>query len=617
MRNRLAMTIAALAIAAGLATTIARAADPQPYTIAIDDTDNSSLNDALSATSLLVSLREKAPAGPFALIARARGDIDRLLTTLHSYGYYQAQVGITIAGRDVNDPALLHTLDAIPAGQSVQVHAKIGKGPVYSIRYLEVDGVESEDAESKLGLITGRPAIASNILSASARLLAALQEEGYALAKVDPPIAYADDKAHVVDVLYKATPGPKVTVGTIAIAGLKDVHEGVVRDAITVETGEIYRPTKIEEARQSVLSLGVFSAVGVHAGDKLDGQGRIPLTFTTTERKMHAVSLTAAYSTDLGASLSASWTHRNLFGNAEQLTLSGAGNGLGGSATEALGYNFAVQFVKPMFLTRNQTLAVDLVALRQSLEAYDQTAENAAVYLKRKFSDLWSGSIGLSGGRDQVEQEGFSRTYDLVNLPITASYDSTGAKNTLEDPVRGVRATFGLTPTLPFNHSTFFFTAQATGSGYIDASDWMDTKPGRSVIAARALLASIVGASQFDVPPDRRLYVGGSGTVRGYKYQSIGPLFPSGNPVGATSADSASIEFRQRIGEEWGFAAFADAGQASTTRVPFSGPVLVGVGAGVRYYTSIGPIRADVAIPLSRPVGGDSFEIYVGLGQSF
>jgi len=137
------------------------------------------------------------------------------------------------------------------------------------------------------------------------------------------------------------------------------------------------------------------------------------------------------------------------------------------------------------------------------------------------------------------------------------------------------------------------------------------------VIAARALLASIFGASQFDVPPDRRLYVGGSGTVRGYKYQSIGPLFPSGNPIGATAADAASIEFRQRIGEEWGFAAFADAGQASTTRVPFNGPLFVGVGAGVRYYTSIGPIRADVAIPLSRPVGGDSFEIYVGLGQAF
>jgi translocation and assembly module TamA len=617
MRTRPLIAAFIVVLCALLASGPTRAADPQPYSMAIDNTGSSTLNDALSETSLLMTLREKAPAGPFALIARAKGDVDRLLTTLHAYGFYSAHVTVTIADLNVNDPALLHTLDAIPAGQSVAVHATIDKGPVYTIRYLEVDGVESEDAETELGLITGRPAIASNILSASSRLLTALQEEGHALAKVDPPIAYADDKAHVVDVLYKATPGPKVTIGAISVAGLNDVHEGVVRDAVTVEPGELYRPTKIEEARQSVLSLGVFSAVGVHAGDRLDDQGRIPLTFTVTERKMHAVSITAAYSTDLGASVSASWSHRNLFGNAEQLNLSAAGTGLGGSATEALGYNFSAQFLKPMFLARSQTLEVDLIALKQSLEAYDQTAENAAVYVKRKFSDLWSGSIGLSGGRDQVEQEGVFRSYDLINLPTTITYDSTGAKSTLEDPVRGVRAGFGLTPTMPFNHSAFFLTAQATGAGYIDASDWTDAKPGRSVIAVRGLLASIVGASQFDVPPDRRLYVGGSGTVRGYKYQSIGPLFPSGNPMGATSADSASIEWRQRIGEEWGFAAFADAGQASTTRVPFNGPLFVGVGAGVRYYTSIGPIRADVAIPLSRPVGGDSFEIYVGLGQSF
>jgi translocation and assembly module TamA len=137
------------------------------------------------------------------------------------------------------------------------------------------------------------------------------------------------------------------------------------------------------------------------------------------------------------------------------------------------------------------------------------------------------------------------------------------------------------------------------------------------VIAVRGLVASILGASQFDLPPDQRLYVGGSGTVRGYEYQSIGPLFPSGNPIGATAADSASIEFRQRIGNDWGAAAFVDAGQASETRTPFAGRPFVGVGAGVRYYTSIGPIRADIAIPLSKPLHGDAFEIYIGLGQSF
>ncbi len=51
-----------------------------------------------------------------------------------------------------------------------------------------------------------------------------------------------------------------------------------------------------------------------------------------------------------------------------------------------------------------------------------------------------------------------------------------------------------------------------------------------------------------------------------------------------------------------------------------------GTGAGVRYYTPIGPIRLDIGVPINREhvnidgkdqAIGDSFEIYIGLGQSF
>jgi translocation and assembly module TamA len=37
----------------------------------------------------------------------------------------------------------------------------------------------------------------------------------------------------------------------------------------------------------------------------------------------------------------------------------------------------------------------------------------------------------------------------------------------------------------------------------------------------------------------------------------------------------------------------------------------------VRYYTPIGPIRLDVAVPAPRRPGDDAFEIYIGLGQAF
>ncbi|MDE3110939.1 MAG: BamA/TamA family outer membrane protein, partial [Acidobacteriota bacterium] len=76
-------------------------------------------------------------------------------------------------------------------------------------------------------------------------------------------------------------------------------------------------------------------------------------------------------------------------------------------------------------------------------------------------------------------------------------------------------------------------------------------------------------------------------------------------------------EFRQRLVGTFGAAAFVDAGQVSAQNVPFHGTVRIGPGIGVRYYTPIGPVRLDVAVPANRPQGGDHFELYFGLGEAF
>ena len=68
---------------------------------------------------------------------------------------------------------------------------------------------------------------------------------------------------------------------------------------------------------------------------------------------------------------------------------------------------------------------------------------------------------------------------------------------------------------------------------------------------------------------------------------------------------------------------FLDAGNVSQNLSPFNGQLKSGAGIGLRYYTPIGPIRLDVAVPLQRRSGADvanpddAFEIYIGLGQAF
>jgi translocation and assembly module TamA len=183
----------------------------------------------------------------------------------------------------------------------------------------------------------------------------------------------------------------------------------------------------------------------------------------------------------------------------------------------------------------------------------------------------------------------------------------------------------GVTPTFSFGHpSTRFFVTQGTGSFYFDLNNiGLNKTPGRSVLALRALAGLAAGASQFSLPPDQRFYAGGSGTIRGYRYQSVGPLFYNGNPKGGTAINAGSVEFRQRFGTNFGTAVFLDAGNVSQNLNPFNGQLKTGAGAGLRYYTPIGPIRLDVAVPLQRRSGpgvanpDDAFEIYIGLGQAF
>ena len=596
-----------------LAASFAQAANPQPYDIAIQPTGTGELDDALQASALLVSLKDSAPVPPFGLIARARQDAPRLVTALHSFGYYAANLTITIAGRALDDPDLPMVLDAIPMGMSVDVAVKIDTGPLYRLRTVTINGDVPQAARAALRLEPGAPAVATDVLAAQARLLSALQEAGHPLAQVPDPVAYADDQAHVIDITFTINAGPQAPIGSVTVQGLKTVHESFVREVFGVETGDPFSPTKLEAARQALLDTGVFLGVTVRPDDHLSPEGAIPILVDVQERPAHAVKLEGTYSTDLGVILSAGWSHRNLFGNAEQLNLLASGTGLWGDATEDVGYRLSTQFIKPGFLRADQALQLDLVALKQDLRAYNQTLESAGTTVSRKFSTLWKGSIGLTAMVDRVSQKGVTHTYELISLPVTATYDSTGITDTLLDATHGLRASLAATPTQGFgNGALTFLMLQAAASAYFDLLG-----DGRTVLALRALVGSVIGASNLDLPPDQRLYAGGSPTVRGFRYQTIGPLFPDGDPLGGTQVDAGTVELRQRILESWGVAAFIDAGQTSADRVPFTGTLRFGAGGGLRYYTGIGAIRADIAFPINPPPNADSFELYIGLGQAF
>ncbi|MBW4022930.1 MAG: outer membrane protein assembly factor [Proteobacteria bacterium] len=587
-----------------------RASDPQPYTVTFVKTGDKSIDKVAKATSNLETLRLKAPAGPFALVLRARADESRLQTVLDSSGYYDGKVSITIDGEPVADPTLPRRIAAYSAPAPIPVVVTMKLGPLFHLGHVAIKGSVPEAARAAFNLHSGEPAKADAVLAAGARLQTAMLDRGYPFAKVSVPTAFENPAAHTIDVTFDAKPGPRVDIGAITIAGLHNVHERFVRRELTLKPGEQFNPNTIRKARENLASLGVFSSVQAIPASQLSPDGRLPITFRVNEAPPRTVSLTAGYATDTGGLLGATWTHHNLFGNAEALTLNATATGLGGSRSTGLGYNIGATYTIPAFLQRNQSLSYHIAALKQDFTAYKQTALQASSTLTRKIGKHWSVNIGLAGTIEQDEQEGITRDYDLVQLPIGIKYDST---NSLFDPTRGIRAQATVTPTESFlSPSATFTILQLSGSTYIDL-----TGRGRSILALRALIGSVQGASTFQLPPEQRFYAGGTGTIRGYAYQSVGPQFPDGNPEGGTSIDTGTVEFRQRIGGSFGAVAFSDFGQVGSTSAPFQGSVKVGVGAGVRYYTPIGPIRLDFAIPVVRQPNSGNFQIYIGIGQAF
>jgi len=613
----------------------ARAADPQAYQVDLASVGNDDINQTLKATSDLLSLRTSAPVSPFGLIARARSDTDRLKTALESFGYYESHVTININGLPLTDPSLGEALTALPQGSSARVAVSFSLGTLYHLRRIDIDGEVPPpiNARQTLGLSSGQPAVAATVLAGGAHLLSAMQEQGYAFAQVDAPVAYEAADAPVLDVSFHVVAGAKVRIGEIHVEGLQRVHESLVRRRLLLHSGEIYKPSAIEAARHDLLGMNVFSQVSVQVGSKADESGDVPITFKLRERLRHSINLSAAYSSDLGGSGGVTWTDRNVFGNAEQLSVTANLTNLGGSDTTGTGYDTGVKYTIPDFLHRDQSLQFAVTAIKQQLQAYDQTAQTASVTLSRKLSSVWTVSAGLSATDETILQVinalpdssgvivpvSAKFDYTLLAVPFKVIYDSTNLPTALEDPRHGFRGSLTLTPTLAIGHpnATFLISTLSIAT-YFDLNNLLPIAPGRSVLAARALAGVAEGAGELSLPPDQRFYAGGTSTIRGYGYQLVGPMFPNtDNPTGGTAITTGGLEFRQRLYTNWGFVAFVDAGQVSASLKPLPDDIRVGAGAGVRYYTPIGPIRFDLAVPVDRRAGEDSFEVYIGLGQAF
>ncbi len=217
--------------------------------------------------------------------------------------------------------------------------------------------------------------------------------------------------------------------------------------------------------------------------------------------------------------------------------------------------------------------------------------------------------LAIEASQSRIEDPFGTTNYTLLSLPGELLYDS---RDNRLDPSEGVNGIFRLSPVSELSAGPVFGASEMRLASYVSLDE-----DDRAILAGRVIAGSDFGASLSEVPATYRFYAGGGGSVRGYQYRSLGPTF-NGRVVGGLSMLGASAELRLRLMESLGLVPFVDAAIVSADSFPsFNEPVFVGAGLGLRYYTSFGPIRLDLAAPLTNTQGQPRFGAYVGLGQAF
>jgi translocation and assembly module TamA len=585
--------------------------DPVPYTVTLVVlSDDPTVIERIGQASVLIAREDQPPSGTVGLLARARDDREGLLATLYEEARYGGTINIEIAGRPLDAISVTETL--APPDQVVPVRITVDPGPMFMFGSVVVAGHDAPDVAAAVaasaGLEPGAPARSGAIIAAERALELAWHRRGHRFVAMTDRSLVADHARNVLDVRLQIAPGPVARLGRVDVVGTEDLDPVFLARQAVIPEGIRYHPDVLERARTRLARLQAVGSVSVRTAETLEPDGTVPIIIEVSERLQRTIGAGVTYATTEGAGVEAFWAHRNLFGQAETLRVEGAIERLLVNDFDKLDARFAVAFNKPGFLHPLLTLDLRTGLLREDPRPYRRHAVFNEALLSWEIEEHLIVRGGLSFDASTVDDAFGRGTFTLLGLPLIAEYDT---RDIVLDPTRGMLARVVAEPLIDLDGRSPFFKAD------LELRYFHQLGP-RFVAAVRGRAGTIVGSDLADIPAHRRFYAGGGGSVRGYEYLNIGPRLDDGRLTGGLSRLEGSAEMRIRVAEYWSVVPFMDVGYVArdfdfTSFDAFR----VGIGAGVRYHTAVGPLRLDVAVPLNPQSGDPDFAIYLGIGQAF
>lgn len=546
-------------------------------------------------------------------------DIQKIKLFYQAYGYFNVRVAYTmdrlrdIEKRDSSDPFAPTHMAAVTF--------TVSEGELVRIRDIDIHVTDEKslyfdlEFHEKLPIKEGAAFEIVKYKEAKSHIQKELGNRGYPFAKVNAN-AVVDTASQTARIRFEIDSGPKCVFGPLEIAkqGIS-IQDVIVERAVTAEAGEPYETRKIEQSQRNLYNLDVFRTALIRTDTSTPAENNtVPLRLELRPKKQQSVKFGLGYGTEDGVRAKVGWTYRNIGGWAGRFNMNGK--------LSDLYQGISGDYTQPYFMDARNTLTASAGAEEETLESYDNRKLFGRLDLKRKFSDYWEVICGYSLEMNSLEDLSVTDSEELRkfrkdNDYLISSFGAGLTRNTVDDiinPTKGYMVSLFVELASEFVGSNISYVRpEVEIRRYVET--WFQT-----ILALRFQAQTIRDLSDTDyIPIFKRLFLGGSNTVRGYGYRKLGPLDDTGTPLGGLSLLNGNVELRRGLYESLSGVLFLDAGMVEEKAFDFPlDNLLFAGGAGLRYDTPIGPIRLDCGYKLN-PVTDeeDRWRIHFSIGHTF
>ncbi len=408
-------------------------------------------------------------------------------------------------------------------------------------------------------------------------LVEAAQEGGYLAAKFSTKEILVDLKKNTAIVTLNFDTGKRFRYGNILVEQ-EVLGDKYIQRYTLLKENDFFSSTKLIEQQQLLQSSGYYSSVSVQADYDNAKQAIIPIKIILTEKKRNHYRLALGFGSDTGFRAKASLDRRWTGPKGHKLNVS---LGLSQRVNE-----ITTQLLIPKNNPEKNNLLYS-ISIKQD-DNDDVRSDNIKIGVASTsfVKNDWQRNLSLTHLSDKTRVEGEPAHRSSLTL-LGIQYAKAKAENRIF-PKKGWRLRFEAEGAVDkLLSDTTVLQLQAHGK-YI-------TKVGKGRLLLRTDLGTTFGEGLDDLPKDLRFFSGGTNSLRGFGYESLGELNDEGKVIGGKKLIEVSMEYEYPVYDKWAIAGFVDVGNAfdSLSR----SEIKVGVGLGARWSSPIGPVRLDFGVP--------------------